>query len=130
MRLAHGPNILIRESSGLWDTVAAITVQQNLERLGQLELVPHGDEDGLRTIFGPQDGSEHLPISAIQRRMGPAGRWWLLITAREPRLGAAYGGDIEQQTHMTGNPQAAWMGNALAIKDDDIWSRIKLGKDL
>ena len=31
---------------------------------------------------------------------------------------------------MTGNPKAAWMRNALAIKDDDIWSRIKLGKDL
>ena len=31
---------------------------------------------------------------------------------------------------MTGNPKAAWMCNALAIKDDDIWSRIELSKDL
>jgi hypothetical protein len=57
MRLAHGPNILICQSSGLWDTVATMTVQQNIERLGQLYLVPHGNEYGLGTIFGPQDCS-------------------------------------------------------------------------
>jgi hypothetical protein len=57
LRQAQGPNILICESRGLWDTVAAMTVQQNIERLRQLHLVPHGDEDGLRTVFSPQDGS-------------------------------------------------------------------------
>src|SRR5712691_5311463 len=62
--------------------------------------------------------------------MGPSGRWWLLITASETRLGTAYGGDIEQQTHMTGNLKAAWMRHALAIKDDNIRSNIELGKDL
>jgi hypothetical protein len=31
---------------------------------------------------------------------------------------------------MTGNPKAAWMRNALAIKDNDIWSSIELGKNL
>ncbi len=62
--------------------------------------------------------------------MGPSGRWWLLITTSETRLGTAYSGDIEKQTYMTSNPKAAWMRNALAIKDDDIWSSIKLGKDL
>jgi hypothetical protein len=31
---------------------------------------------------------------------------------------------------MTGNPQAAWMCNTLAIKNDDVWSTIELGKDL
>jgi hypothetical protein len=31
---------------------------------------------------------------------------------------------------MTGNPKAAWMRNALAIKDDDVWSTIELSKDL
>jgi len=69
-------------------------------------------------------------MASIQRSMGSAGRRWLLITARETRLGTAYGGDIEEQTHMTGNPQAAWMRNALAIKDDDIWSTLELGKGL
>ena len=62
--------------------------------------------------------------------MGSSGRWWLLITASETRLGTAYGGDIEEQTHMTGNPKAARMRYALAIKDDNIWSRVELGKDL
>ena len=57
MRLAHDPNIVICESSGLWDTIATMTVQQNIERLGQLHLVPYGDEYGLRTIFRPQDCS-------------------------------------------------------------------------
>ena len=37
----------ICESRGFWDTVATMTVQQNIERLRQLHLVPHGDEDGL-----------------------------------------------------------------------------------
>jgi len=55
MRQAHSPNILICESRGLRDTVAMMTVQQNIERLGQLHLVPHGDEDGSCPIFGPQD---------------------------------------------------------------------------
>ena len=55
MHPAYSPNILICESRGLWDTVAAMTVQQDIERLRQLYLVPHGDEDGPRTIFGPQD---------------------------------------------------------------------------
>ena len=55
MRLAHSPNILVCEARGLWDTVAMMTVQQNIERLRQLYLVPYGDEDGPRTIFGPQD---------------------------------------------------------------------------
>ena len=49
---AYGPNILICESRRFWDPVAAMTVQQNIEGLGQLHLVTHGDEDGLRTIFG------------------------------------------------------------------------------
>jgi hypothetical protein len=31
---------------------------------------------------------------------------------------------------MAGNPKAAWMGNALTVKDDDIWSRIELSEDL
>jgi len=31
---------------------------------------------------------------------------------------------------MTGNPKAAWMRQALAIKDDNIWSNLELGKDL
>jgi hypothetical protein len=31
---------------------------------------------------------------------------------------------------MAGNPEAAWMRQALAIKDDNIWSNIELGKDL
>ena len=31
---------------------------------------------------------------------------------------------------MAGNPKAAWMCNALAIQDDDIWSSIELSKDL
>ena len=31
---------------------------------------------------------------------------------------------------MTGNPKAAWMRYALAIKDNDIWRNIELGKDL
>jgi len=55
LRPAHGPNILICESRGFWDTVATMTVQQNIERLRQFHLVPYGDEDGSRTIFGPQD---------------------------------------------------------------------------
>ena len=62
--------------------------------------------------------------------MGPSVRWWLLVTPRETRLGTAYGGDIEQQTHMAGNAKAAWMRNALAVKDDDIWSSIELGENL
>jgi len=53
MRPAHSSNILICESRGLRDTVAAMTVQQNIECLGQLHLVSYGDEDRLRTIFGP-----------------------------------------------------------------------------
>ena len=31
---------------------------------------------------------------------------------------------------MAGNPKAAWMRYALAIKDNDIWSNIELSKDL
>jgi len=31
---------------------------------------------------------------------------------------------------MTGNTQATWMRNALAVKDDDVWSNVQLGKDL
>ena len=31
---------------------------------------------------------------------------------------------------MAGNPKAAWMCYALAIKDDDIWSNIEPSKDL
>jgi hypothetical protein len=65
MRLAHSPNILIGESRGFWDTGATMTVQQNIERLRQLYLVPHGDEDGLRTIFGPQHCPEHLAIASV-----------------------------------------------------------------
>ena len=85
MRQAHSPNILICESRGLRDTVAMMTVQQNIERLRQFYLVPYGDEDGSRTIFGPQHCSEHLPMSSIQRSMGPSGWWWLLITTGETR---------------------------------------------
>src|SRR5262249_21025761 len=70
------------------------------------------------------------PIAAIQRSMGPSGRWRLLIPASETRLGTAYGRDIEEQTQMTGNAKAAWMRYALAIKDDDIWRNIELSKDL
>ena len=55
MHPAYSPNILICESRGLWDTVTAMTVQQHIERLRQLYLMSHGDENGLRTIFGPQD---------------------------------------------------------------------------
>src|SRR5438876_4980794 len=62
--------------------------------------------------------------------MGPSGRGWLLIPAGETRLGTAYGGDIEEQPHMTGNPEATWMCNTLAIKNDDIWSTLELRKDL
>src|SRR5262249_21931817 len=130
MRPAHSPNILICESRGLWDTIAAMTVQQNRKRLGQLHLMPHRDEYGLRTILGPQDCSYHLPISSIERRLGPPSRGRLLILASEARLGTAYGRDIKEQTHMTGNPKAAWMRYALAIKDNDIWRNIELSKDL
>ena len=49
---AYSPNILIGESRRFWDPVAAMTVQQNIARLGQLHLVSHRDEDGLRMIFG------------------------------------------------------------------------------
>src|SRR5438874_12421119 len=31
---------------------------------------------------------------------------------------------------MTGNTKAPWMGNALAVKDHDIWSHLELRKDL
>jgi hypothetical protein len=62
--------------------------------------------------------------------MNPSGRRRLLVTTSKTRLGTAYGRDIEEQTHMTGNPQAAWMCNTLAIKNDDVWSTIELGKDL
>ena len=62
--------------------------------------------------------------------MGTSGRWRLRIPASETRLGTAYGWDIEEQPHMTGNPKAARMRYALAIKDHDIWRNIELGKDL
>jgi hypothetical protein len=53
-----------------------------------------------------------------------------LLTASKTRLGTAYGRDIEEQTHMTGNPQATWMCHTLTIKNDDVWSTLELGKDL
>jgi hypothetical protein len=31
---------------------------------------------------------------------------------------------------MTGNPKAAWMRNALAVKDDDIWNGLDVSENL
>src|SRR5215510_6766617 len=99
-----------------------MAMQQNCQRLRQLHFVPHRDKNGLGTILSAQDSAERFPLSSIQGGMGAPSRRRFYITPNEPGLGAANGGDIEEQTHMTGNSKATWMGNALAVKDHDIWS--------
>jgi len=76
--------------------------------------MPDRDKYRLDAVASAEHSADHLlPIQ--ERAMAAALGGWIGIGAREPRLGAADGGMVQQDTQVTGDAHSPRMSDPLAI---------------
>src|SRR5689334_2414921 len=101
------------------DPPGRTTVQDNVERFLKGDQVSRRDEQWLDS--GPRP--EHRPDSAalvLKWSPGPLLLTRLGIGAYEARLGATDCGNMGQNAQVAGNAATPWMGDPLAIHQEDV----------
>jgi hypothetical protein len=95
----------------------------------QRDPVAHGHVHRTDVVPGAQGRADHLPAVA-QRHEGATAASRLGVLSHQAALGAAEGGEIEQHAQVACQAEAARMGAAVAVAEEQVGPRTQPGQGL
>lgn len=85
-----------------------------MDRCIQIDSVSHRDEERLASLARPESRTQHVLV--LMEKMGTGAFFLSPVFADQPGFGAANGGTIQKQSHMTGETKFSWMSQPLTVE--------------
>src|SRR5688572_23315298 len=109
----------MRPPGWLGQTIPAGRHQDRFPRSFMIDAMSRRNEDRLRSFPRPHDASDHLSVMK-ERSPVPLSRSGRFRLPDEPRLRAADGRNVPQDSEMTRQSESSRVSEALPVEDDQV----------
>ena len=116
---------LVGEAGGLGEAVASTEAEDPVGGFVEGDAMADGDVDGGDAVAGAEDEADEVGAVA---QLGAASRFGRrdVMTAHEAALGDAYRRDVEEEAEVAGDAEAALVGEAVAVHEEEVRGALQL----